>query len=144
VKCGTDEFIVRLYFVDTPETDTKDHERSQEQTEYFGVTLENNIQAGVQARDTVDELLRATPFVIWTRKASAAGRSKEPRYYGLVEVGGKSLAEILLNRGLARTKGVIATLPSGEKAKVYVEKLQGLENEAKQRRVGIWAHSKAP
>ncbi|HKA52539.1 MAG TPA: hypothetical protein VKJ47_02655, partial [Candidatus Binatia bacterium] len=49
VKCGTDEFIVRLYFVDTPETDTKDHERTQEQTEYFGVTLENNIQAGVQA-----------------------------------------------------------------------------------------------
>ena len=29
VKCGTDEFIVRLYFVDTPETDTKDHERTQ-------------------------------------------------------------------------------------------------------------------
>ncbi|HEV8716246.1 MAG TPA: hypothetical protein VGX03_25900, partial [Candidatus Binatia bacterium] len=93
VKCGTDEFIVRLYFVDAPETDTKDHERTQEQTEYFGVTLENNIQAGVQARDAVDELLRAAPFVIWTRRASAAGRSKQLRYYGLVEVGGKGLAE---------------------------------------------------
>src|SRR2546426_7610777 len=143
VKCDTDEFIVRLYFVDTPETDTKDHERTQEQTEYFGVTLENNIQAGVQARDAVDELLRKSSFVIWTRKASAAGRNKEPRYYGLVEIGGKSLAEILLSRGLARTKGIKANLPSGEKAKVYVEKLPRLENAAKETRVGIWAHAKA-
>jgi len=142
VKCGTDEFIVRLYFVDTPETDTRDHERTQEQTEYFGVTLENNLQAGVQARDAVDELLRTTPFVVWTRKASAAGRSKEPRYYGLVEVGGKGLAEILVSRGLARTKGVRANLPSGEQSKVYEEKLQGLENEAKEKRVGVWAHAR--
>lgn len=142
VKCGTDEFIVRLYFVDTPELDTKDRQRCQEQTEYFGVTLANNLQAGVQARDAVDELLRTTPFVIWTRKASAAGRSKEPRYYGLVEVGGKGLAEILVSRGLARTKGVRANLPSGEKSKVYVEKLEGLEREAREKRVGIWEHSR--
>ncbi len=142
VRCDTNEFIVRLYFVDTPELDTKDRERSQEQTEYFGVTLENNLQAGVQARDAVDELLRAAPFVVWTRWASAAGRSKQPRYYGLVEVGEKGLAEMLVSRGLARTKGVRANLPSGEKSKVYVEKLHGLESEAKEKRVGIWAHSR--
>jgi endonuclease YncB( thermonuclease family) len=142
VKCGTDEFIVRLYFVDAPETDPKDHERTQEQTEYFGVTLENNIQAGVQARDAVDELLRAAPFVIWTRRASAGGRSKQLRYYGLVEVGGKELAEILVSRGLARTKGVRANLPSGEKSKEYVEKLEELEREAREKRVGIWAHAR--
>lgn len=129
-------------FWDTPELDTKDRERSQEQTEYFGVTLENNIQAGVKARDAVDELLRAAPFVVWTRRASAAGRSKQLRYYGLVEVGGKGLAEILVSRGLARTKGVRANLPSGEKSKVYVEKLEGLEKEAKEKRVGIWAHAR--
>ncbi len=142
VKCGTDEFIVRLYFVDAPEADTKDRERSQEQTEHFGVTLENNLQAGVQARDAVDELLRATPFVIWTRRASAGGRSKQLRYYGLVEVGGKELAEILVSRGLAQTKGVKANLPSGEKSKEYVEKLEGLEREAREKRVGIWAHAR--
>jgi len=142
VSCGADEFIVRLYFVDAPELDTKDRERIQEQTEYFGVTLEKTLQAGVQARDAVDESLRATPFVVWTRKASAAGRSKQPRYYGLVEVGGKGLAEILVSKGLARTKGVRANLPSGEKSKLYVEKLQGLESEAKEKRVGAWAHSR--
>ena len=82
------------------------------------------------------------PFTVWTRWASAGGRSKEPRYYGLVEVGGKGLAEILVSRGLARTKGVRANLPSGEQSKVYEEKLQGLENDAKEKRVGVWAHAK--
>lgn len=142
VKCGADEFIVRLYFVDAPEMDLKDRERIQEQAEHFGVTFENNTQAGMQARDAVDELLRATPFVIWTRRASAAGRSKQLRYYGLVEVGGKELAEILVSRGLARTKGVRANLPSGEKSKEYVEKLDRLESEAKEKRIGIWAHAR--
>ena len=80
--------------------------------------------------------------MIWTRRASAGGRSKQLRYYGLGEVGEKGLAEMLVSRGLARTKGIRATLPSGEKAKVYVEKLHGLENEAKEKRVGIWAHSR--
>ena len=142
VKCGTDEFIVRLYFVDAPELDPKDRDRIQEQAEHFRVTFENNIQAGVKARDAVDELLRAAPFVIWTRRASAGGRSKQLRYYGLVEVGGKGLAEILVSRGLARTKGVKANLPSGEKSKEYVEKLEGLESEAREKRVGIWEHSR--
>ncbi len=142
VKCGADEFIVRLYFVDAPEVDIKDRERIQEQIKHFEVTLENDIhQAGVQAKDAVVELLQG-PFVIWTRRASAGGRSKQLRYYGLVEVGGKGLAEILVSRGLAQTKGVRANLPSGEKSKVYVEKLQGLENEAKEKRVGIWEHSR--
>lgn len=142
VKCSTDEFIVRLYFVDAPEMDTQDRERVQEQSEYFRVTLANTLQAGVQARDVVDGLLRAAPFVIWTRRASAAGRSKQPRYYGLVEIDGKGLAEILAGRGLARTKGVLANLPSGEKSKDYVEKLRGLENEAKEKRIGVWEHSR--
>jgi endonuclease YncB( thermonuclease family) len=142
VKCGTDEFIVRLYFVDAPEADTEDRQRSQEQTEYFGVTLENNIRAGVKARDAVNELLRAAPFVVWTRRASAGGRSKQLRYYGLVEVGSKGLAEILVSKGLARTKGVRANLPSGEKSKEYEEKLRGLESDAKEKRVGIWEHSR--
>jgi len=142
VKCGTDEFIVRLYFVDAPEADTEDRQRSQEQTEYLGVTLENNIRAGVKARDAVNELLRAAPFVVWTRRASASGRSKQPRYYGLVEVGGKGLAEILVSKGLARTKGVRANLPSGEKSKEYEEKLRGLESSAKEKQVGIWEHSR--
>jgi hypothetical protein len=50
---------------------------------------------------------------------SAFGRSKEVRYYGLVEVEGKSLVEILVSSGLARIVGHVVPLPSGEKSTAY-------------------------
>jgi endonuclease YncB( thermonuclease family) len=140
VRCGTNEFIARLYFVDTPETNLKYPERTREQSEHFGVTLDETLKAGAMAKDMVRELLRE-PFVVYTRWATAAGRSKEPRYYVNVEAGGKSLAEALVSQGLARTKGVIANLPTGEKSKAYMEKLETLEREARQKGRGVWASS---
>lgn len=140
VRSGTDEFTVRLYFVDTPETNLRYPDRTREQSEYFGVTLDETVKAGAKARDAVREML-GEPFVVCTRWARAAGRSSEPRYYGFVEVGGKSMAELLVARGLARIKGVYPNLPSGEKAKAYVEKLEALAREARQKRLGIWATS---
>jgi endonuclease YncB( thermonuclease family) len=38
VRSGTNEFIVRLYFVDAPETNLLYAERTREQSEYFGAT----------------------------------------------------------------------------------------------------------
>jgi len=137
IRGGTNEFIVRLYFVDAPETNLHYAERTREQAEYFGITLDETLKAGAQARDAVRELLRE-PFVVQTRWASAAGRSKTPRYYCFVKVGGESLAEVLVARGLARTKGVTATLPDGGKSKIFAEKLQALEAEARQKRLGAW------
>ena len=140
VRCDTNEFTLRLYFVDAPETNLRYPERTREQSEYFGVTLDETMKAGAKARDTVREILRE-PFVVGTRWATAAGRGKETRYYALVEVGGKKLAEVLVSQGLARTKGVSPNLPTGEKAKAYVERLERLEREARQKRLGIWATS---
>ena len=137
VRCGTNEFTLRLYFVDAPETNLRYPERTREQSEHFGVTLDETMKAGAKAKDTVQEILR-DPFVVRTRWASAAGRGKETRYYALVEVGGQSLAEVLVSQGLARTKGVSPNLPTGERAKAYVERLEALEGEARQRRRGIW------
>ena len=51
------------------------------------------------------------------------------------------MTELLVSQGLARTKGVTANLPTGEKSKVYLEKLHALESEARQKRLGIWASS---
>jgi endonuclease YncB( thermonuclease family) len=140
VRCGTNEFTLRLYFVDAPETNLRYPERTREQSEHFGVTLDETMKAGAKAKDTVREILR-DPFVVRTRWASAAGRGKETRYYALVEVGGKNLAEVLVSQGLARTKGVSPNLPTGEKARAYVERLEALEGDARQRRLGIWANS---
>jgi endonuclease YncB( thermonuclease family) len=140
VRCGERLFNLRLYFVDAPETNLRYPERTREQSEYFGVTLDEAMKAGTKAKETVQAMLDV-PFVVWTRWASAAGRSREPRFYALVEVGGKRLTEVLVSQGLARTKGVMVKLPTGEKAKAYVEMLEALEREGQQKRLGVWASS---
>ena len=140
VSCGVREYVLRLYYVDAPESNMSSAARVGEQREYFQVTIENVLSTGEAATRRVRELLQQ-PFSVSTKWASAGGRSKELRYYGLIDVGGKRLAEILVSEGLARTKGVVVNLPNGEKATAYLAKLRGLEREAKNQRRGIWAHS---
>ena len=36
VRCGADAFVLRLYFVDTPETNLRYGERTREQAAHFG------------------------------------------------------------------------------------------------------------
>jgi endonuclease YncB( thermonuclease family) len=141
VSCDGREFVLRLYYVDAPETDLSNGVRVGEQRAHFGVTIEDILATGERATKRVREILQE-PFAVSTRWAVAAGRSKEPRVYGLVDFGGKSLIEALLAEGLARTKGVAVSLPTGEKSKMYLEKLRNLERQAKDQRKGAWAHSK--
>ena len=143
VRCGADEFVLRLYFVDAPETNLTYAERTREQAEHFHATLDDTLKAGAKARVFVRDTLRG-PFVVVTRKASAPGRAKDPRFYGMVQVGGKGLDEILVIEGLARTKGVAASVPGGEKARAHAERLQLLEDQARQKRKGLWAASSPP
>jgi micrococcal nuclease len=138
VRSGTNEFTLRLYYVDAPETTMSYPERVHQQSEHFGITMDETLKVGAQAKDRVQELLRE-PFIVRTRWASAAGRGRETRYYGFVEVGGKSLAEVLVSEGLAQSKGVAPNLPDGEKASAYMHKLEVLEQAAHQKRVGGWA-----
>jgi endonuclease YncB( thermonuclease family) len=140
VQCGEQVFVVRLYFVDAPESTLRYPDRTREQSEYFGVTLDETLRAGRHATRLVRERLQ-TPFVVETRWASAAGRTAIPRYYGFVTVEGQSLTELLVSEGLARTKGIIATGPTGEPAHVVQERLQALERTARQQKRGIWATS---
>lgn len=143
VRCGSDEFVLRLYFVDAPEANLTYSERTREQSEHFGATLDETLKAGAKAKKFVRDILRGS-FVVITRKASAPGRSGEPRFYGLVQVGNKGLDEILISQGLARTKGVAVNLPTGEKSSAHVSKLRNLETQARQQRRGIWASSTKP
>ena len=134
VRSGTNEFSLRLYFVDTPETNLRYADRNREQAEHFGITIDDTLKAGARARDITRDILRK-PFVVRTRWASTAGR---PRYYAFVEVGTNSLATLLVAQGWARTKGVTAALP-GQKSKDFSERLRALEAEARQKRLGVWA-----
>ncbi|MEO8144889.1 MAG: thermonuclease family protein [Betaproteobacteria bacterium] len=145
VRCGADEFVLRLYFVDTPETNLAYAERTREQAEHFGATLDETLKAGKAAGAYVRDAL-SKPFVVLTRKAYAQGAAKDPRYYGMVQVGGKDagkgLDEILVLAGLARVKGVNVNIPGGEKSRAHVQRLLVLEEHAKQKRRGLWASAR--
>ncbi len=141
VNCGGREFVLRLYYVDAPEADLTNGARVGEQRAYFGVTIEDILATGERATERVREILQE-PFAVSTRWAVAAGRSAEPRFYGLVDIGEKRLIEVLLAEGLVRTKGVAVSLPTGEKSKVYLERLRDIERQAKDQKRGAWAHSK--
>lgn len=141
VNCGGPEFVLRLYYIDAPEANFTNSARVGEQRAYFGVTIEDILATGERATERVREILQE-PFAVSTRWAGAAGRSAEPRYYGLVDVGGKRLIEVLLAERLARTKGVVVNLPTGEKSKMYLERLRELERQAKDQKRGAWARSK--
>lgn len=140
VQCGREKFVLRLYFVDAPEANLSYGERTREQAQHFGATLDDTLQAGYQARDLVRSSLSG-PFLVLTRKANAQGRGSEPRYYGLVHVGGRYLHEVLLLEGFARVKGVTATMPDGERSRDYLTKLGALEQQARAQRKGAWARS---
>ena len=93
VQCGAQAFVVRLSCVDAPEATLRSPERTREQSAYVGVTLDETLRAGRQAPSLVRERLR-TPWVLWTRWASAAGRTTTPRDSSVVEVEGHSLAAL--------------------------------------------------
>ena len=137
VRGGDKEFTARLYYVDAPETNLRQGDRTHEQSLHFGITLDETMKAGEKAKQRTKELLQK-PFVIWTRWATAGGRGRESRYYVIVEIDGKSLGEILVAEGLARTKGVTPNLPSGEHAKAYMERLDDLESAAREKHLGAW------
>src|SRR6266516_5452320 len=140
VRGGDKEFTARLYYVDAPETNLQQGDRTHEQSLHFGITLDETMKAGEKAKQRTKELLEK-PFVIWTRWATAGGRGRESRYYVIVEVDGKSLGEILVSEGLARTKGVAPNLPNEEKGKAYMRRLDDLESAAHEKQLGAWTTS---
>src|SRR6266480_2621057 len=140
VHGGDKEFTARLYYVDAPETNLRQGDRTHEQSLHFGITLDETMKAGEKAKQRTKEFLQK-PFVIWTRWATAGGRGRESRYYVIVEIDGKSLGEILVTEGLARTKGVAPNLPNDEKGKAYMERLDDLESAAREKHLGAWATS---
>lgn len=141
VKCGGEEFVLRLYFVDAPEADKTYPERNREQAGYFGVGMDEAQKGGAQAREYVRGVLWST-FTVHTKRSVAPGRGAGARYYGMVRVDGRQLDALLVGNGLARIKGAVTVLPDGTKSAAYKQALQKLENEARRERRGLWAASR--
>jgi endonuclease YncB( thermonuclease family) len=141
VRVDGQERVLRLYFVDTPESDTRYPVRNAQQAEYFGFTPEQSVDAGKAAKRFVHDLLSGKKLTIFTRWASALGSSRLPRFYAIVEVDGRKLADVLVESGLARLHGTSVTLPDGTSISDYLAQLRELESAARTAKLGAWEHS---
>lgn len=137
--------VIRLYFVDCPETSTSsmsDAQRVREQARYFGLSdVARMIHFGNEAKTFVERVL-ANPFTVHSAFASAGGRSSKGRVYGFITTyDGNDLASLLVKNGLARTHGIGRQTPDGVSGEEMVERLRVLEISAMLKRVGIWSES---
>ncbi len=143
VRANDTEYLVRLYFVDAPETASIGPERLIEQAKYFGLSVPQVIEIGRDAKRFVDSKL-SEPFTVITRLAGGLGRSKLQRIYGFVRTKEGDLGEQLVANGLARIHGTTAALPGDSTSTDEHEKLAQLENEAKRQKVGGWGMTDQP
>ncbi len=137
VRASGKEYIFRLYFVDTPETDTSIAERVAEQAKYFRVNTAETLQIGHEAERFTRQKL-SQPFTVRTCLQDARGRSRLPRYFAFVQTDSADLGESLVANGLARVYGAASDPPEMDKADVEWGKLQEYERKAKQQSIGGW------
>jgi len=138
VRANDKEYIFRLYLVDAPETDAVNPARLIEQAKYFGISVPQVIELGEAAKEFTQEKL-AEPFTVITRMANAMGRSNTERFYAFVQTKEGDLGEQLIANGLARIYGRRVTPPGASSSAAERQKLEELEAEAKQHKLGGWA-----
>ena len=138
VKHGGDTAIVRLYFVDAPETDAGYGTRVAEQAAYFHTTNALVLQNGSAAKTLTASFL-AKPFRVITRKQVSPGASRGERYYAIVEQGGRRLDRALLEAGLARATSEVADYPDASTGQLVFQQLRTLEQTAAQAKLGLWS-----
>ena len=138
VSANGKEYLFRLYFVDAPETDAANPARLIEQAKHFGISVPQVIEMGEAAKEFTQEKL-AEPFTVVTRMANAMGRSNTERFYAFVQTKEGDLGEQLVANGLARIYGRRVTPPGASSSAAERQKLEELEAEAKQHKLGGWA-----
>ncbi|PYL61698.1 MAG: hypothetical protein DMF24_06350 [Verrucomicrobia bacterium] len=137
VSVGPNEYIFRLYMVDAPETDEMTPARLVEQAKYFGITVPQAIEVGRAATAFTREIL-SEAFTVFTHLSDAMGQSKLERFYAFVQTKEGDLGEQLIRNGLARIYGFKAVPPGSISSRVELAKLQQLEDEAKEEKIGAW------
>jgi DNA uptake protein ComE-like DNA-binding protein len=137
VSVGSREYLFRLYMVDAPETDARTPARLIEQAKYFQITVPQAIEVGRTAKEFTQEKL-SDPFTVFTRMSDAMGQSRIERFYAFVQTKDGDLGEQLVRNGLARNYGFKAAPPGLKNSRVELEKLQQLEDEARQEKIGGW------
>ncbi|HAL92590.1 MAG TPA: hypothetical protein DCM68_06150 [Verrucomicrobia bacterium] len=142
VRANNKDIIIRLYYVDTPETDKTHEDRNDEQADYFGISPTQVTPLGNKGKKFTQGVLSGKKFTVWTRWEDAMGSSQQQRFFGVVQVGKDDLAELLVAEGLARVYGSSTVLPDGTTIDQQFAKLRQLERRAKAKRLGGWAKKK--
>jgi competence protein ComEA len=137
VSAGDKEYLFRLYFVDAPETDAMTPGRLVEQAKYFAITVPQAIEVGRAAKEFTREKL-SEPFTAFTHMSDAMGQSRLERFYAFIQTKVGDLGEQLVRNGLARAYGFKAVPPGLRDSRAESAKLQQLEDQAKQEKIGAW------
>ena len=132
------DLTIRLYFADTPESDYRFKDRTRAQADYFGISEEQAVEVGKMAKEFTKNALKGG-FSVRTRWQGVFSGQKGARKYGIVSVGDKDLAEMLVANGLARIHGMGISGKTWEE----VERLKGLEAKAKAEGKGAWGLGKS-
>lgn len=133
-------YIFRLYFADCPETDLQVPARVQEQADYWGVGRSDALDAGAEAKRATRRALQK-PFTVQTRFEDARGQSEQRRFFAFIVTRKGLLHEHLVAHGLARSYGRHQDLPDGTPWRRHLNRLDALEERARQKKVGLWAAS---
>ena len=143
-------YLFRLYFVDTPESETSLPERLQIQADYFGLTdLKDVVKVGKEAVRFTEKFLEDGNFTVYSRLSDALGRSGMDRDYAMVlNAAGEDLGTELVRNGLARVFGQGSDLSDLEPYKrdedAWFRRLRQVELEAKKEKRGAWALAGGP
>jgi DNA uptake protein ComE-like DNA-binding protein len=140
VSVGPNEYLFRLYFVDAPETDEMTPRRLVEQAKHFAITVPQAIEVGRAAKEFTRQKL-SEPFTVFTHMSDAMGQSRLERFYAFVQTSQGDLGEQLVRNGLARTYGFRTAPPGVRNSHEELAKLQQLEDQAKQEKIGGWGGS---
>ncbi len=141
VSYKNNEYIVRLYFVDTPETGTTNRgaeKQVADQAAHFGQSPEAVNHVGKYAKQATAQLL-SRQFTVTTQGTDARGNSSIARIYGFVTTSdGEDLAETLTANGLARSYGMAEATPGKDRNQLRA-RYDRLEASARRQKVGIYS-----
>lgn len=152
VKAGnikSKTYLFRLYFTDTPESESSLPERLQEQADYFGIADPKDVvKAGKEATHFTENFLK-DGFTVYSRLSDALGRSDMDRDYAMVmNAAGQDLGTELVRNGLARVYGNgtdLGELDAYNRSEdAWWRRLRQAELEAKKEKRGAWALASGP
>jgi len=138
------EYIFRLYFVDAPEANAEFKDTVRNQAAHFGIAPGDVPSAGRLAAHFTRDLLSDQELTVITRWQNALGRSRLARFYAIVFVSGKNLAEELVANGHARIHGLRANWPDGPGSSLFISQLKNRELGAREKKLGVWDDTKFP